>query len=183
MNRRRPRFADDRVVRRYARGATDIGGLVYFVFVLATTVVAPLVSGFIHGTAADWADGPLFYFGLWWVFWGIGVRLFAAGISQIARPRFTSKNILGIDAPQADQVVQELGFANTAIGAAGLVSGLVPAWAPAIGFVGGVFLVLAALRHTPKMNKNAKEWTALLTDYLVGIIALAFAITSLLTAG
>jgi hypothetical protein len=155
---------------------------VYYVFVLATTVVAPLISGFIHGSAAGWADGPLFYFGLWWVFWGIGVRLFAAGISQIARPRFTSKTILGIDAPEADQVVQELGFANAAIGAAALISSLVPSWAPAIGFAGGLFLLLAALRHTPKKDKNAKEWTALATDYLVGIIALVFAVSSLLSA-
>jgi hypothetical protein len=116
------------------------------------------------------------------VFWGIGVRLFAAGISQIARPRFTSKTILGIDAPEADQVVQELGFANAAIGAAALISSLVPSWAPAIGFAGGLFLLLAALRHTPKKDKNAKEWTALATDYLVGIIALVFAVSSLLSA-
>ena len=154
----------------------------YFIFVLITTVVAPLVSGVIHGSAAGWVDGPLYYFGLWWVFWGVGVRLFAAGISQIVRPRFTSKNILGIDAPEADQVVQELGFANTAIGATALLGSVVAGWAPAAGFVGGLFLLLAALRHTPKKNKNGKEWVALLTDYLVAVVALAFAIGSLVGA-
>lgn len=153
----------------------------YLIFVLGTTVVAPLVSGFIHGSATGWESGALFSFGLSWVFWGVGVRLFAAGLSQIARPRFTSKNILGIDAPEADQVVQELGFANTAIGAAALISSVVGGWAPAAGFVGGVFLLLAAFRHTPKKNKNTKEVIALVTDYLVGVIVLAFAIGSLVS--
>lgn len=154
----------------------------YFIFVLGTTLVMPIVSGFIHGRVDDWAEGPFFYFGLWWVFWGVGVRLFVAGISQITRPGFTSKNILGIDAPEANQVVQELGFANTAIGAAALISSYDNSWAAPAGFVGGVFLLLAAFRHTPKKDKNVKEKVALATDYLVGIVVLAFAIATLLGA-
>lgn len=152
----------------------------YIVIVLLMTVVAPLVSGIIAGAATDWAGGPLHVFGVWWVFWGIGVRLLTAGVSQILRPQFTSKEILHIDAPEAAQIVQELGFANVALGIAGVLSLSIPAWAPAIGFVGGIFLLLAGIRHVTKKAKNSKEWVACLTDILVGGIALAFAIGSLL---
>lgn len=146
----------------------------YYVFVLATTVVLPIVSAIIHGTATNWEAGPLYLFGLWWVFWGIGVRLLAAGISQVARPRFTSKTILGIDAPEADQLVQELGFANAAIGLTAILSSFWNDWAPAAGFVGGAFLLLAGIRHISKPNKNGRELLALVTDLLVGIIGVIF---------
>ncbi|MET0735927.1 MAG: hypothetical protein ABWY55_09865 [Microbacterium sp.] len=151
----------------------------YFAFVLLTTVVAPLVSGLIAGIATGWEDGPLHVFGLWWVFWGIGVRLLIAGISQISRPSFTSKEILHIDAPEAAQIVQELGFMNLSIGLAAVISLLVPSWAPAIGLAGGGFLLLAGIRHIGKKGKNAKEWTAAATDLIVGVVGVAFAIGAL----
>jgi hypothetical protein len=147
---------------------------VYFVFVIATTIVFPIISAVIHGTATDWEAGPLYLFGLWWVFWGVGIRLLSAGISQIFRPRFTSKNILGIDAPEADQLVQELGFANTAMGLAAVFSSFWTGWAPAAGFVGGAFLLLAGIRHISKPHKNSREILALVTDLLVGVIGVGF---------
>ena len=151
----------------------------YYAFVLLTTVVAPLVSGLIAGSMTDWAGGPLHVFGVWWVFWGIGVRLLAAGLSQISRPQYTSKEILHIDAPDAAQIVQELGFMNVSIGIAGIVSLFAPTWAPAIGFAGGGFLLLAGIRHVTKKDKNAKEWVACLTDILVGVIGVVFGVGSL----
>ncbi|SFR93795.1 hypothetical protein SAMN04487846_0857 [Microbacterium sp. cf046] len=154
----------------------------YFVFVVFTTVLAPLVSGVIAGSMTEWAGGALHVFGVWWVFWGIGVRLLAAGVSQILRPQFTSKEILHIDAPEAAQIVQELGFMNLSIGLAAVISVFVPEWAPAIGLAGGGFLLLAGLRHLPKKDKSAKEWVACLTDLLVGVVGVAFAVGSLLGA-
>ncbi|HWM16167.1 MAG TPA: hypothetical protein VNP97_06215 [Microbacterium sp.] len=152
----------------------------YVVVILLLTVVAPLVSGIIAGSATGWAGGPLYVFGMSWVFWGLGIRLLAAGISQIVRPQFTSEKILNIDAPGATQVVQELGFMNFAVGLAGVISQSVPAWAPAIGLAGGGFLLLAGLRHVVKKDKNVREWTACLTDILVGVIGVAFGVGSLL---
>jgi hypothetical protein len=155
---------------------------VYFIFVLLTTVVAPVVSAIIAGLQSDWAGGALHVFGVWWVFWGIGIRLFAAGLSQIFRPQFTSKNILHIESDDAAQIVQELGFMNTAIGLAAIISLSAPSWAPAIGFAGGGFLLLAGIRHVGKRQKNAKEWVACLTDLLVGVIGVAFGVAALFGA-
>lgn len=152
----------------------------YFAIVLVLMVLAPLVSVLVAGPVTGWDGGVLHIIGVWWVFWGIGVRLLTAGISQIVRPGFTSRNILGIDTPEADQIVQELGFANAAIGLAGVISLWVPTWAPAVGLVGGAFLLLAGIRHAPKKDKNAKEWTALATDLFVGLIGVAFAVGALI---
>jgi len=152
----------------------------YFAFVVLTTLIAPLVSGIITGMTTGWAGGPLQIFGVWWVFWGVGIRLLFAGFSQISRPQFTSKEILHIDAPETAQIIQELGFMNVSIGLAAVISLWVPGWAPAIGLAGGGFLLLAGIRHIGKRGKNAKEWTAAVTDLIVGVVGIAFAVGSLL---
>jgi hypothetical protein len=66
--------------------------------------------------------------GKWFVFWAVGMRLFIAGLRQIFQPRYTADTILGVKDPDAMLIVRELGFANTAIGSAGLGSLFVAAW-------------------------------------------------------
>ena len=83
----------------------------------------------------------------WFVFFPVGVRLMLAGIRQILQPRYTAETILGIKAPEAQLVVRELGFANCAIGAIGLVSIAYAEWLYPAGFAGAIFYGLAGLNH------------------------------------
>jgi hypothetical protein len=148
----------------------------YLIVVIVLTVVAPLVSTLIHAGAQGWDVDLLALAGMWWVFWGVGIRLLSAGLSQAMRPGFTLKNILGHDDPGAGHIVQELGFANIGMGVAGILSLFFPSWMPAAATAGGLFLLIAGLRHIVKPGKNIKETIATITDLIVAVIVLAAAI-------
>ena len=121
-------------------------------------------------------DGNLYFaIGKWFVFWGIGVRLLLAGISQVVRPGFTAKGIFNIADPAAETIVTELGHANVAFGLIGLLSLLFPApfLAPA-AVSGGVFLALDGLLHLRRGERSRNETIALVTDFFVSISALVY---------
>lgn len=62
----------------------------------------------------------LIVFGKWFVFWGVGARLFLAGLRQMIQPEYTAKTLLGIHDPESLIVVRELGFATLISVASGL---------------------------------------------------------------
>jgi hypothetical protein len=149
----------------------------YIVLVLAQTLILPILSGIAELATAG--GDPVSVFGTWWVFWGVGTRLFAAGIVQVSG-RGPTAQILGAATPtvQTTQLVRELGTANIGMGFAGLFA-LVPGWALPVGLAGGVFLLLAGVMHVAKRNKNARERLATWTDLVVGAAVLVFAVSVL----
>ncbi|MFO1128590.1 MAG: DUF6790 family protein [Rhodospirillales bacterium] len=152
----------------------------YFAIVLVTMVVAPLVCIGAELATATGVGELLIVATRWFVFWAVGVRLLLAGVSQIMRPGFTTKAILGVDEPQAYVLAQELGFANTAIGLAGVLSIVFSIWALPIAFVGGVFFGLAGLNHLRRPQRNRRENIAMITDLWAAVILLAIFALSLL---
>ena len=90
----------------------------YLVTVVASIVVLPLVSIAISrfglGSREDGWDLVF----RWFVFWGVGVRLFVAGVRQVAQPSFTAREIFHLASPDAEVIVRELGFANLCFGLA-----------------------------------------------------------------
>jgi hypothetical protein len=143
----------------------------YIVLVLLQTVILPLVSSLIHWFVVG--GNPLLIVGMWWAFWGVGTRLFVAGVSQVGNPRMTAKNILGIDAEGAEQLVQELGYANLAMGAVALVAAFIPGWGLLGALPGALYLGMAGIRHVAKKGKGLNETVATWTDLvvLVGVLA------------
>ncbi len=85
--------------------------------------------------------------GKWFVFWAVGVRLLIAGQRQIVQPRYTAEIILGVKNPDTVLIVRELGFANTAIGSAGVVSIFLAGWTLPLAVIGAVFYALAGVNH------------------------------------
>jgi hypothetical protein len=58
----------------------------YFILVIGQTVVLPIVSGAIQ--LAVGGGDPVLVLGIWWVFWGVGTRLFVARRGPLSgRPR------------------------------------------------------------------------------------------------
>jgi hypothetical protein len=140
----------------------------YFVIVILTTVVLPLASALIESSVKP--DVALIAAaGKWFVFWAAGVRLMLAGISQTLRPSFTATQILGIRDPAAQKIVSELGFANVSMGLAGVLSLIFPAWTPAVGLIGGLFLGFAGVKHAMNADRGAKENVAMATDLFVAL--------------
>lgn len=150
----------------------------YLIFVVGTTIVLPLVATIIQLLSDPGADA-LVVAGSWFVGFGVGVRLLGAGLVQIFRPQFTAKNLLGIDSPDANQIVQELGFANTAMGVAGIVASFLTAWVTPVAAVGGIFLLLAGIRHVAKPGKSAKEWIPTITDLILAVVLLVLVVLAL----
>lgn len=156
----------------------------YLIMVIGLMVVLPVVSIVIEMVIAGGSADPVFLIGKWFLFWGAGVRLLIAGVSQIFRPAFTAENILGSKAAAdsgINQIVQELGFANLAFGLVATIGTWVAGWPVPAAIAPGLYLLLAGLRHLPKKGKNTKEWVATLTDLLVGAVLIVFVVVSVLT--
>ena len=102
--------------------------------------------------------------GKWFVFWAVGVRLLTAGLRQIVQPRYTAENILGLKGPDAMLVVRELGFANTAIGSAGLGSLFCPGWILPLAIIGAIFYGLAGINHLTHGQRSTLQNVAMSSD-------------------
>lgn len=152
----------------------------YFVSVLVLLLAAPVISVateflLTSGTADLWR-----LIGIWFTFWGVGVRLFSAGVMQVTRPQFTSASIFGIADPAAGDIVREVGYANLAMGTLGLASLPEPKWLLPAALVGGLYYGLAGVGHALRGNRNAKEQFALVTDFAMFALLAAFVLSSLL---
>jgi hypothetical protein len=108
----------------------------------------------------------------WFAIWSVGARLTLAGLRQIIQPRYTAEVILSINHEPSLFLVRELGFANLAIGLAGLASWVFPAWAPAVALSGGVFYALAGINHLLHPHRSRMENIAMLSDLFAGIVLL-----------
>lgn len=144
----------------------------YIAVVLLQTLILPLVSGCIELLATG--GDPVLVLGRWFLFWGVGTRLVLAGLVQVTRPSFTARDILGADAGNTLLIVQELGFANIAMGALAVIGAFVPAWWIPAAIPGGIFLGQAGLRHVAKRDKGLEERVATWTDLLVAAAMIVF---------
>ena len=146
----------------------------YFIVTILQTVVLPIVFGWNELQTSG--GEPILAFGKWWVFWGVGTRLLAAGLFQVFGGGMTLK-ILGAGKPteQEKQLARELGTANIGMGLAGLLA-LQAGWIAPAGLAGGVFLLLAGLMHVAKKGKNAQETVATWTDLVVGVAVITTAL-------
>jgi hypothetical protein len=157
--------------------------LAYPVIIIVLTVVAPVAHVIVVLAASGWTADPWPVIGSAFVFWAVGIRLLAAGISQILRPGFTSQGILGTKDGSANQIVQELGAANVGMGVIGLIATLwLPAWIPAAALAAGIFLGFAGLRHITKRGKNLREAVATYTDLFVALVLAVYLIATLVGA-
>ena len=133
----------------------------YLYFILVTLWVLPLLA---IGMEYRRHPAPLLELaGKWFLFCGVGVRLSAAGLSQILNPGFTAA-MLHLDAG-AHVIIQELGFTNLLLGGIALLSLFQPGYrilatggAGFMGFAG--FLHLSRL--SPETTRN--EIIALFSD-------------------
>lgn len=147
----------------------------YFLMISLLMLVLPLASIFNEaGLRPDLAVT-----GKWFVFWMVGVRLFAAGLRQILQPRYTAEKILGIQGDANLVVVRELGFANLALGIGGIATLLAPSWTAPLALVGGIFYAAAGFQHTMQSARNRIENFAMVTDLFAAFVLLGFFVWTL----
>jgi len=153
--------------------------MIYYATILLTMVILPIAS-IAYEMPSITSFGTFLLVGLkWFAFWAVGVRLVLAGVTQVVRPRFTVKGILGFDEPRAYVLAQELGFANIALGLAGLLSMLFASWSLPVAFAGGVFLGLAGINHWFRPGRTMRENVAMISDLWAALILLLAFVFSL----
>lgn len=149
--------------------------MMYYGMILMTMLVIPLVSTI--GEAMMAANADLWLVAAkWFVFWGVGVRLFIAGIRQMLQPAFTAKDIFGIADPAAGKLVQELGFWNFSAGLVSILSIFWPAWVLPMAIAGGLFYGLAGWQHLRNGERGMKENAATASDLFMFAVLAVLAI-------
>jgi len=147
-----------------------IGMLVVLILIFPMASIALEVFVHNHGVL------DVAIVGKWFVFWAVGVRLFIAGIRQIVQPRYTAETILGVKDPDAMLIVRELGFANTAIGSAGLGSIYLASWVLPVAVIGAIFYALAGINHVTHRSKNTLQNVAMTSDFFAATVLLIFCV-------
>lgn len=146
----------------------------YLVSIVLLLLVFPIASIAIDALAFHGAADLVGTVGRWFVFWAVGVRLFIAGVRQVAQPQFTAESIFEVKEFAALAIVREVGFANLAMGALGLSSLVEPLWMVPAAFVGGLYYGLAGFGHLIRPKRNRHEQIALVSDLLIFIVLAAF---------
>ena len=148
----------------------------YILSVILLMVVLPIVSILVESLLFHSQAGIVTLAGKWFVFWAMGVRLFTAGLRQVLQPRFTAETILGIREAGQTILVQELGFANLALGTLGVATLLNVAWLVPAALTGCLFIGLAGIRHIFSKNMNRLETSAMVSNLFVALILLGYLI-------
>lgn len=139
----------------------------YLAIVLACMLILPVGSIALDVFAAGGAVSAALV-AKWFVIWSVGARLALAGARQIVLPRYTAQVILGLKHEESLVLVRELGFANLALGIAGLACWLFPAWVLAVALAGAIFYCLAGVNHVLHPQRSTFENIAMVSDLFVG---------------
>jgi hypothetical protein len=149
-------------------------------------MIYPLIVGltmFVLPIGSIWIDSGhsdlLWLVGKWFVFWGVGVRLLLAGLRQYLQPAFTSRDIMGIESPDAFILVRELGGANVASGLVGLASIAIPTFVLPSAISSAIFCAFAAIEHIKAKDRGTNEVIAMISDIFISLVLVCFAIGAL----
>jgi hypothetical protein len=116
--------------------------------------------------------------GRWFGFWTVGTRLLLAGLRQAIRPEFTAERIFDIKGKEPLPIVQELGFANIAMGVLGTLSIIGIHWIAPSAIVGAIFYGCAGVKHITRKSKNGNEMIATISDMFAAVVLVLYLILS-----
>jgi len=107
----------------------------------------------------------------WFVFWAVGVRGLTGGLMQAFNPSYTA-NLLQVTTDNY-LIIQELGFANMAIGVLGICSLFYQRFRKPAALCSAIFLTGAAALHISRLSIiDLGELMSLAGDLFVIIIAI-----------
>jgi hypothetical protein len=144
----------------------------YLIAVILLLLVLPAASVAIEALAHG--GDVLLLIGKWFTFWAVGVRLFIAGLRQVARPQFTAEEIFAIKEPAALGIVREIGFGNLAMGALGLLTLAFAGFLVSAAIVGGLYYGLAGAGHAWRGHRNFAGQTAMVSDFFIFVLLAVF---------
>lgn len=113
----------------------------------------------------------------WFVFSGVGFRLFSAGLKQSIDPSFTATQIFNAD-ERSEPIVREVGFSNICLGALGISSFFLVDFRLAAAVTGSLYFGLAGLlRFLYKHDKN--EILTTVSDFYIFLVLIGLIIMNI----
>ncbi|UNK79439.1 hypothetical protein MNQ96_18265 [Sphingopyxis granuli] len=132
--------------------------------VLLTMLILPAASVLVERWTGSGTINLWWLIGKWFVFWGVGVRLFIAGARQIVKPELTATGIFGVTDRAAFPLAQELGFWNLTIGLISIASIRRPEWVAPMAIAGMLFYAMAGALHVAGKDRGFSENVAMISD-------------------
>lgn len=151
----------------------------YLALIVLLMLVLPVASIAVELSAGMGGD-LLFLVGKWFVFWAVGVRLFTAGVHQVAKPGYTAQTIFRIGDPNAEKLVTEIGFGNLSIGLLGLLSIFNAGWIVPAAIAGCAFYLLAGIKHVMNRERTSVETIPLVSDIAMAALLIVYLAMTLL---
>ncbi|MFZ2031410.1 MAG: DUF6790 family protein [Vitreimonas sp.] len=141
----------------------------YFIIIALFLLILP--AGSVAYEMSNHSGDLIALIGKWFTFWAVGVRLGVAGLRQTFDPGYTAREIFEIQETSALPIVQELGFANISMGFVGAMSLLISPWIQAAALVGGLYYLLAGVKHVLNREKrNAERSMAMISDLFIALV-------------
>ncbi len=136
------------------------------IWCIALIAVLPIGSALFEARVDQLAlNWPTYW--KWFIFWGVGMRLFFKGVKLASAPQFTGLNLSSFKNRETYLLLLELGFANMALGSMGILSVINDQWRLIAAIAGAVYFGLADMLRLLKKPGSRHELVALLYNVLV----------------
>ena len=133
---------------------------------IALVAILPIASAALESridqTALNW---PIYW--KWFIFWGLGIRLFFKGIRLASAPQYTGLSLSSFSNRECYLLLLELGFANMALGSMGILSVINDQWRLIAAIAGAIYFGLADMLRLLKKPNGRHERVALIYNLLV----------------
>ncbi len=125
-------------------------------------IAAALLEARIDQIPLTW---PIYW--KWFIFWGVGIRLFFKGVKLASAPQFTGLSLSSFKNRESYLLLLELGFANMALGSMGILSVINDQWRLIAAIAGAIYFGLTDMLRLLKKPGSRHELAALLYNVLV----------------
>ena len=103
----------------------------------------------------------------WFIFWGLGIRLFFKGVKLASTPQFTGLSLSSFKNRESYLLLLELGFANMALGSMGILSVINDQWRLIAAIGGAIYFGLSDMLRVIKKPGGRHELVALIYNIVV----------------
>jgi hypothetical protein len=148
----------------------------FTVWCIALIAVLPIAAAALESRADQQAlSWPIYW--KWFIFWGVGIRLFFKGVKLASTPQFTGLSLSSFKNRESYLLLLELGFANMALGSMGILSVINDQWRLIAAIAGAIYFGLADMLRLLKKPAGRHELVALVYNLLVFVGLVAYMVS------
>jgi hypothetical protein len=148
----------------------------FTIWCIALVAVLPIAAALLEARVDEipltW---PIYW--KWFIFWGVGIRLFFKGIRLASTPQFTGLSLSSFKNRESYLLLLELGFANMALGSMGILSVINDQWRLIAAIAGAIYFGLADMLRLLKKPTGRHELVALAYNLLVFVGLVGYMVT------